>query len=278
MPPCLCSNCDAKASDYFLAQQTELTSSNFTKLVLQHNLPKDYRRFEDRWTDSPTENHTTFGSIRQIGVADRLRQDIRFIRLFINIQHELKTLFDLEYPNGGFYQLHNLFSISKLWNVCGNYDIILEGMSLNYIFGSEPLPTSYGRILLVLRDWTQSRDMVAVLKASEEEMKMQIDAIAIAAEHEKAAQDAKQARYEARCGIRTQASSATTPTSHLRPQNRAAVTTGGCASASAGQKRKASFIPARRGKKAKTKEPHHNSAASLAPPSPPPPPNTSTSV
>ncbi|KAH9823420.1 hypothetical protein DFH28DRAFT_922301 [Melampsora americana] len=274
MSPCLCLNCNSKASDYFLAQQTVLSCSNFTDLVLQHNIPEDYRHFEDRWGNLPTDHLASYGSIRQIGVADRLRQDFRYIQLFVQLMDELRTLFNMEYPQGGFYQLHDLFPISKIWNVCGNYDKILEGMLLDYIFGSEPLPSSYGKILTVLGLWTNSRNIVAVLKASEEEIRLQNKAIALAAEHEMAAQDAKKARSEAR-GVRlTQCSSTNAPTGQMRQSNASPSPTVAIAATSPGPKRKTTVKVARRAKKTKRKDNHNNPPASLAPP----PPTSSTNL
>ncbi|KAH9824110.1 hypothetical protein DFH28DRAFT_1017326, partial [Melampsora americana] len=134
--------------------------------------------------------------MRQLGLADPIHENIRYIRLFMKIQTALKIIFDFEYPEEGFYVLHDLFSVSKIWSICNNYDLILEGLSLDLIFGSEPLPSSYAQILTVIDQWKRSRDYVAVLDPSQAEMKMRNDAIAVSLEHQRSAQEARLARSE----------------------------------------------------------------------------------
>lgn len=79
-------------------------------------------------------------------------------------------IFDREYPNGSFYTLDDLFFPNKLWSLCLNFDIVLNGLDLNDVFGSEPLPRTYQTIVQVICDWKASRDSIAVLHPSEEEL------------------------------------------------------------------------------------------------------------
>ncbi|KAH9809880.1 hypothetical protein DFH28DRAFT_857174, partial [Melampsora americana] len=153
MATCLCSNCSPKAADFFLAQQPALSKLNFTDLVLQDDIPDFYPRFDDLYDNSDAETPSPHSRLRPIGPEDPLRGDLRMIRLLLKIEERLKDVFQVEYPEGGFYTVQDLFQREKLWVVCANYDICLDGISLDFIFGSEPLPTAYDTILQAIRAW-----------------------------------------------------------------------------------------------------------------------------
>ncbi|KAH9815537.1 P-loop containing nucleoside triphosphate hydrolase protein [Melampsora americana] len=126
MTPCICSNCHPKATDYFIAQQPVLTESNFTKLVLQDDPPKSYPSLDEQFIDSNNQTPSPLTSIIPSPPEDPRHADLRLIRLFLTIERRLIDIFKAEYPEGGFYSLHDLFSPDKTWSVCVNYNLILN--------------------------------------------------------------------------------------------------------------------------------------------------------
>ncbi|KAH9816087.1 hypothetical protein DFH28DRAFT_927442 [Melampsora americana] len=171
MITCICSNCAPKSADFFLAQQPSLTVSNFTDLVLQEDPPDSYPTLDEQFIDLDKEVPSPYTNIRPSQPDNPLIMDLRLIRLRLQIERGLKTLFDGEYPQGGFYTMNDLFLPHKIWSVCVNYDLLLEGMDLDYFFGSEPLPNAYEVILQVIQAWRgNKRDFFAILDPSEEEL------------------------------------------------------------------------------------------------------------
>ncbi|KAH9808603.1 hypothetical protein DFH28DRAFT_908240 [Melampsora americana] len=199
MATCLCSNCSPKAARFFIAQQPALSKLNFTHLVLQDDIPEEYPHFDDQFEDLVDETPSPHTRIRPIDLEDPLRGDLRLIRLLLKIEARLKMLFDVEYPEGGFYTLQDLFPRDKLWVVCANYDLCLDGISLDFIFGSEPLPTAYENILQSIQAWKGHRkDMFAVLDPSEDELQIHYQAKALLQKSQKESQAAKDAAAQRR--------------------------------------------------------------------------------
>lgn len=190
--PCLCSNCNPKAAQYFVAQQKVLTTGNFTELVRRdQSLPLDsLADCEDHLPRVSSQLARIIVSDR----SDRLRHDLRRIRLFLMIRLRLQEIFEAEYPGECFYTLPDLFSDEKVWSVCVNYSIFLEGITLNDIFGSEPLDTSYDAMLDCIKTWRSSRDFVAILHPTSEELAMQQKAQSEALDHQSGLQMLKEAR------------------------------------------------------------------------------------
>lgn len=182
MDPCLCSNCNSIAAGFFLAQQKNLTLSNFTDLVLCKDVPSDYSGFGLPAESLECAVASPPDILRSIQADHPLSRDLRWIRLFLRTQRNLKCIFDVEYPKGSFYTVNDLFSPIKLWTVFINYDFFLTGLNLDKVFGSEPLPNAYRSIMQDICEWKSSRDSIAVLHPSEEELKMYNAALAAANE------------------------------------------------------------------------------------------------
>ncbi|KAH9813742.1 hypothetical protein DFH28DRAFT_929751 [Melampsora americana] len=171
MIPCICSNCAPESADFFVAQQPSLTVSNFTERVLREHPPDSYPSLDEQPNNLDQEQPSPHTQIRRSLSDDPLRIDLRLIRLRLQIEANLKRIFDAEYPAGGFYTLHNLFLPEKIWSVCVNYDLFLNGLDFDFIFGSEPLPTAYEVILQVMQAWRgNKRDFFAILDPSDEEL------------------------------------------------------------------------------------------------------------
>lgn len=57
--------------------------------------------------------------------------------------------------------------------MCVNYQVFLDQISLDIVFGSEPLDKAYDIILDSINTWRLSRDFVAILHPSSEELNLQ---------------------------------------------------------------------------------------------------------
>lgn len=200
MVQCLCSNCDPAAADRFLRCQVDLTSSNFSELVLDRNpnvqtfdrtgcdpmILSNYPDFErpqiDPYHDwfprdqaslpqnDPAAHISDFPNLQPISISNPRRLDLCFIRLYLKLQQALTRLFDTEYPNGNYYKLNDLFGSEQLWCLVVHFQSFLDGTDLDYVFGSEPLPNSYHVILSHLTMWRSSRDSIAILHPSKGEL------------------------------------------------------------------------------------------------------------
>lgn len=173
MDSCLCSNCDPAAADAFLRCQVTLTSLNFPEVVVDRNPIPDGRYLVVGADSDANVEGSDISILEPVTVSHPRCQDLRFIRLYLNIEHALIKVFNMEYPNGSYYQVHDLFGTNQIWSVVVNYQAFLNGSDLDYVFGSEPLPNYYHVISNELQLWRASRDIIAILHPSSAELLLQ---------------------------------------------------------------------------------------------------------
>ncbi|KAH9822405.1 hypothetical protein DFH28DRAFT_882291 [Melampsora americana] len=106
-----------------------------------------------------------------------MRQDFRFIRLLCNLQRSIQAIFKFEYPHGSLIEPRYLFSLEQLWVVIVNNHLFAGGISLDEVFGTEPLPKSYDSILDQIKIWRAGPDSKAILHPTADEYSLHQQAV-----------------------------------------------------------------------------------------------------
>lgn len=154
MAQCLCSNCDPVGCDRLLRYHRVLKLSQFDEAV-SNGIPDSVLIPEG--IDLQTRAWKVAPEAVPCGGNDFLRSQTACIALCDNLQKHFQFLFVKMYGSmNSDLEPQALFNEHHTWLICKNHERLQMDLSLDSIFGSEPLEGTYAMIYQLLGSWIAS--------------------------------------------------------------------------------------------------------------------------
>lgn len=154
MPTCNCSNCDPSGAVDLIRTMKEQTIENFDSFIIHQGPPQTNPAAE-----FPKVQKNTLTSKKVLPLACMAKDTIRSQAAMVNLVEQLtrsfvkfhRQLFKGSLPISSEY----LFTSKQAWKICKNRELFISGMSMDLIFGSEPIVGVYDELLACIQNWKQ---------------------------------------------------------------------------------------------------------------------------
>lgn len=170
MPVCRCSNCDADGCGRLLLYHRFLTLSDFDEAVTS-GIPQSVL------IPPPVvlNNRSRRLAPSPVPCADKdiLRQHAVCVNLCDALDSGFSSIFGRMYGSSNSdLGLEVLFTKEHAWMICKNHERLANDLSLDSIFGSEPLSGTYSMVSTALQTWLASPMYIDLCEALEDEQIM----------------------------------------------------------------------------------------------------------
>lgn len=161
MPVCGCSNCDQSGTERLFNYLSVLKSCNFDRAVLSGipvsvPIPPPISVAKLPGSRSTRSKGLPSHWAAPCPPADAVRRQPGLQSLARGLETRFKNLFDSFYSSHADLEPDDLFGDDQVWQVCKNYERLLNDLSLDSIMGDEILVGTYLVIMATIRDWMRS--------------------------------------------------------------------------------------------------------------------------